>query len=149
MKVLLLKDVKGSGKAGQLVDVADGYANNYLIPNKLAKFASNSVLNQNKQNKSSTQFHKQEEFDACKDMAEKLKKVKIQMNIKIGDSGKAFGSITNKEISDELSKLGYTIDKKKIILQNGVIKNEGKFTAIIKLHPEVEVKVNINVVGIK
>ena len=65
MKVLLLKDVKGSGKAGQIIDVADGYANNYLIPNKLAKFASNSVLNQDKQNKSSSDFHKQVELDNC------------------------------------------------------------------------------------
>ena len=149
MKVLLLKDVKGSGKAGQIVEVADGYANNYLIPNKLAKFANNSVLNQDKQNKSSTDFHKQVELDKSKELAEELKKVKLVMNIKIGDNGKAFGSITNKEISDELAKLGYNIDKKKISIQNGSIKSEGKFAYSIKLHPEVDVKLTVAVQGIK
>ena len=93
MKVLLLKDLKGSGKAGQIVDVADGYANNYLIPNKIAKFANNSVLNEDKQNKSSLQFHKKEELDACRALGEKLKKEKLEMSIKIGDSGKALYGI--------------------------------------------------------
>ena len=149
MKVLLLKDLKGSGKAGQIVDVADGYANNYLIPNKIAKFANNSVLNEDKQNKSSSQFHKKEELDACRALGEKLKKEKLEMSIKIGDSGKAFGSITNKEISEELAKYGYSIDKKKIVINNGAIKTEGKFVAVIKLHPEVVAKININLQGTK
>ena len=147
MKVLLLKDVKGTGKAGQIVEVADGYANNFLLPKKLAKFANNSVLNEDKQNKSSFDFHKKEELDKCKALAEKIKSVQLNMSIKLGANGKAFGSITNKEISDEFNKLGFDIDKKKISIADGSIKSEGKFQITIKLHPEVDVKIYVLVKG--
>lgn len=146
MKVVLLQDIKALGKKGQLVDVADGYAQNFLLPKKMAKFADNSVLNESKQKESSSAFHQKVELEKAKELGEKLKKLNLEMEIKIGANGKAFGSITSKEISETLLTKNFDIDKKKIYLK-GPIKSEGNYKVIVKLHPEVEVWFNLKVLG--
>ncbi len=146
MKVVLLQDIKALGKKGQLVDVADGYAQNFLLPKKMAKFADNSVLNESKQKESSSAFHQKVEFEKAKELGEKLKKLNLEMEIKIGANGKAFGSITSKEISETLLTKNFDIDKKKIYLKEP-IKSEGNYKVIVKLHPEVEVWFNLKVLG--
>lgn len=146
MKVVLLQDIKALGKKGQLVDVADGYAQNFLLPKKMAKFADNSVLNESKQKESSSAFHQKVELEKAKELGEKLKKLNLEMEIKIGATGKAFGSITSKEISETLLTQNFDIDKKKIYLKEP-IKSEGNYKVIVKLHPEVEVWFNLKVLG--
>ena len=146
MKVVLLQDIKALGKKGQLVDVADGYAQNFLLPKKMAKFADNSVLNESKQKESSSAFHQKVELEKAKELGEKLKKLNLEMEIKIGANGKAFGSITSKEISETLLTKNFDIDKKKIYLKEP-IKSEGNYKVIVKLHPEVEVWFNLKVLG--
>lgn len=146
MKVILLCDVKGSGKKGEIIEVNNGYAQNFLIPKKLAKFADNSVMNDNKQKNTSNAFHAKQELDKAKELATKLKAEKLQMQIKIGANGKAFGSISTKEISEKLSEYGYDIDKKKINLATP-IKEIGNFKVTIKLHPEVQAPLSITVTG--
>ena len=145
MKVILLKDVKGTGKKNDIVEVSDGYASNYLIPNKIASKLDNTKLNENKQLKSSQAFHEQMELDNAKKLAEKLKNITLEFNLKCGDNAKIFGSITSKDVADKLGEMGYTIDKKKIVMDT--IKSLGNYQIVLKLHQKVSVKINITVTG--
>ena len=143
MKVILLKDVKGTGKKGDVVNVADGYGSNYLIPNKLAKSATATNLNLANQEKASEQ-HKQELLlEAAKDLKSKLDNLDVVLTIKCGENGKTFGSISNKEIADKLSEMGYEIDKKKI--EFSPVKTIGLFDVKVKLHPSVTAKIKLEV----
>ena len=99
MKVILLQDVKGAGKKGQLVNASDGYANNFLIPKKLAVEATNDNLNNLKLQKMAEEKRKAQELAAAKELAAKLENVKVNVSVKTGDNGRVFGSVTNKEIS--------------------------------------------------
>ena len=146
MKVVLIKDVKGSGKAGDIIEAKDGYAQNYLIKNGLAKPANASALNENKAQKAAKEFHHQEMLKANKELRDKVHGTKVTLAVKTGANGKFFGSITNKEIADKLSSLGYDIDKKKIIL-NSNIKNLGSFEVTIKISPEETAKITLEVVN--
>ena len=143
MKVILLKDVKGSGKKGDIVNVADGYGANYLIPNKLAKPANATNLNLANQEKASEQHKKQLILDAAKELKAKLDGQVVELNIKCGENGKTFGSVTNKEVSDKLSSMGYDVDKKKI--EFTPVKTVGMFDVKIKLHPQVTVNIKVNI----
>ena len=105
-------------------------------------------MNENKQNASSHAYHKQVELEQAIELGEKLKKINLEMNIKLGTNGKAFGSITNKEVSEKLAELSFDIEKKKIIIKEGSIKSEGNFQLTAKLHPKVEVMFNLTVKGI-
>ncbi len=147
MKVLLLTDVRGTGKKGEIKEVADGYANNFLIKTGKARKADNSALSENKNKLASNDYHKEMERQEAVALGAKLKDAKITIKIKCGENGKTFGSVTSKEISDELSKLGYTVDKRKIELANP-IRTIGDFTVNVKLHPEVSVKISVNVVSL-
>ncbi len=144
MKVVLLKDVKGTGKKGDIKNVADGYANNYLLKNGLAKIADNSALAENATQKSAMAFHKQEEIKAAKELASKIEGKTILLTIKCGENGKMFGSVTSKEIAEELAKIGITLDKKKIDLKEP-IKLVGVYKVTAKVYPEISAIFNVQV----
>lgn len=143
MKVILLKDVKAQGKKGDVINVNDGYANNFLFKNGLAVPANQANVNTNNKQKEAEAKRIAEETSAAKELAGKLAKIELNFVIEVGERGKAFGSITNKEISEELSKLGYEVDKKSISIQP--IKTEGKFEAELKLYKGVSCKLIVNV----
>ena len=146
MKVVLVKDVKGKGKAGDIVNVSDGYASNYLIPNGLAVVGNAGNLSQAQNKKQSDNFKaeqiKQEAFENAKLINGK----EVTITVKIGENGKLFGSVTSREIADEISKLGVEVDKKKVEL-NDNIKNVGKYNVKVKLHPAVTANCIVNVVA--
>ena len=146
MKVVLLKDVKGSGKAGDIIEAKDGFAQNFLIKRGLAKPADAQALNENKQQKQAQAFHRAEELKANKELKEKIDGVEVTVKVKTGAGGKFFGSVTNKEISDRLLELGYDIDKKKIILSSN-IKTTGRYPVTIKISPEESAKITLNVIN--
>lgn len=145
MRVLLLADVKGTGKKGEIKEVADGYANNFLLKTGKAKRADNEAISENKNRKEASDYHKEQERLGAVALGEKLKNTNVIVKIKCGENGKTFGSITSKEIADALAKQGYNVDKRKIELTNP-IKTVGSYTIIAKLHSEVSVKINIEVV---
>lgn len=137
MKVILLEDVKSLGKKGQIVNVSDGYARNMLLPKKLGVEATTKNMNDLKLQKAHEEKVAQENLDAAKAFAQELKGKEVTVNIKVGEGGRAFGSISTKEISDAVKKqLGYDIDKKKMQL-SAPIKELGTTMVPIKLHPKV------------
>lgn len=142
MKVILLADVKGTGKKNDLVEVADGYARNCLIKKGLATFADATKLNENNQLKKAEAFHRQVELDKAKELAKQVEKITLGMKLKVGGNGKAFGSITTKEIAEALEVKGVKVDKKKLQLHDA-IKTAGKYECVAKLHSEVSCKFNV------
>ena len=139
MKVVLLKDVKGTGKKGEIKEVADGYAKNFLLKNGCARVADNSALNENKIQKDAQAFHKQQEFLAAKALANQIEGKSVVLKIKCGENGKTFGSVTAKEIAETLEKMGIKLDKKKIELKEP-IKAAGNYTVLARIYPEVTAK---------
>lgn len=146
MKVILLKDVKSQGKKGDEINVSDGYANNFLFKNGLAVPANQANVNANNKQKAEEAKRIAEETAAAKAVAEKLKEVELEFVLEVGANGKAFGSISGKEISEELAKLGYNIDKKNIELKEP-IKRAGAYEATLKLYKGVSAKLKVNVVA--
>ena len=144
MKVVLLQDVKGQGKKGELCNVSDGYARNFLFPKKLAIEADKAALNELKNREESAAHHKKEEIAAAKETAAKLDGKTINITAKAGVGGKLFGSVTSKEIAAEIkANLGIEIDRKKMNVSD--IKNFGEYTAEIKLHQGVTAKITVKV----
>ena len=137
MQVILLKDVKGTGKKGDICKVSDGYATNFLLPNKMAVKADNTSLNENKQAKASEQHKKEVEKGNAILLKNQLENKEITLKVRCGENGKTFGAVTNKEISDELKKLGLEVDKRKIVME--AIKQVGTYKITAKLHSEVSV----------
>ncbi len=146
MKVLLLQDIKAQGKKGEIVEVNDGYARNFLIKKGLAKEATASVVNETNQKNAQLAKKKAEELQAAKDLASKLDTKEVVVSIKTGENGKFFGSVTNKEIAEALLKMGYDIDKKKINIKDP-IKAAGIFGVEVKIYPGVSFTINVKVVG--
>jgi large subunit ribosomal protein L9 len=146
MKVVLLKDVKGSGKAGDIIEAKDGFAQNFLIKKGLAKVADNSALNENKAQKQAQEFHRQEQLKANKELRDKLHGTKVSIVAKSGANGKFFGSVTSGDVAIKLKELGYDIDKKKIILQSN-IKTAGDYQVTIKISPEESAKITLTVMN--
>jgi len=146
MKVVLLKDVKGSGKAGDIIDAKDGFAQNFLIKKGLAKPADAQALSENKSQKAAQEFHRQETLKANKELCQKLDGTEITVQVKSGANGKFFGSVTNKEIADKLFELGFDIDKKKINIQAGV-KTAGVYPVTIRISAEETAKISVNVIN--
>ena len=144
MKVILLVDVKGTGKKDDIIEVSDGFARNCLFKKKLAVEATSTQVNAINNKKNAQSFHKQEEVKACMATASERRNKEIVCNVKCGDNGKVFGSITSKEISDKLSSLGYDIDKKKILLKEP-LKSVGIYDVEIKFLPEVTTKIKVKV----
>ena len=145
MKVVLMKDVKGSGKTGDIIEVKDGYAN-FLIKNGSAKVANAQALNDNKNQKQAQEFHRQEMLKANKELCQKINNQVITIQAKSGESGKFFGSITNKEIADKLAEMGIDIDKKKIILASNITQ-AGSYPVTVKISAEETAKITVNVIN--
>ncbi|MBQ7821440.1 MAG: 50S ribosomal protein L9 [Clostridia bacterium] len=143
MKVILTQDVKAQGKKGQIVNVSDGYARNFLFPKGLAVVADAKAMADIK-NKEAAQQHKIEvERAEAKELAKKLEPVVIKLKLQAGPDGRLFGSVTSKDIAEELERLtGIKIDKKKIMLDDP-IKSFGTYTVDVKLYTEVMGKVNV------
>ena len=136
MKVILLEDVKGHGKKGDLVNVSDGYARNFLFPKNLAKEANASAMAEFNSKAEAMIHHYEEEKAAAKATAALIEGKKVELTAKAGASGKLFGSVTSKEVAEALNKkLGTKIDKKKLTVAD--IKNYGEYTATVKLFTEI------------
>ncbi len=146
MKVILLQDVKGSGKKGDVVNVSDGYANNYLIKNKLAQPATAQNLNLLEAQRSSERYKKAQALAAARETAAALNKTEVTVPVTVGANGKLFGALNTQAIADALGKAGVEVDKKKIVLEQP-IKQTGTYKVAVKLHPEVTAKVTVIVKG--
>ena len=144
MKVVLIKDVKGSGKAGDIIEAKDGFARNFLIKNGLAKEADTQALSENKMQTASQAFHRNEQLKANKALKDSLEGVKVSIVVKSGENGKFFGSVTNKEIAEKLADMGFNIDKKKIILSSN-IKSVGSYPIQVKISPEETANIVVEV----
>lgn len=144
MKVILLKDVKGTGKAGEVKDVSDGFARNFLIPKGAAKIADASTLNDLK-NKESARLHKIEvEKAEARELASRLEGILVKIDATHGADGRLYGSITSQHIVDELKKIsGIDLDKRKVVL-DAPIKAYGKYEVPVKLYgSEIQGKINV------
>lgn len=148
MKVILTQDIKGQGKKGQLVQVSDGYARNFLLPKGLAKEATSENLNVMHGQQEAEAYRKQMALDDAKALAEKLKEVTVSIKAKAGENGKLFGSVTSKEVVEELLKQHHIkIDKKKLQLPDG-IKTLGTTDVEVKLHTGVSGTIKVTVTAI-
>ena len=145
MIVILNRDIKGTGKAGEVVKVSDGYARNMLLPKGYATEATEGNIRSLEKQKAIAAEKKAEEKAAAQALAEKLKDVTVKIPAKAGENGKVFGSITSKDIAEKLQEqYKITIDKKKIQL-DGPIKQTGSVTVDVKLYPEVSGKLNVEI----
>ncbi len=146
MKVILLEDVKSVGKKGELVNASDGYAKNFLFPKKLAVEATKSNLNDFELKQKAEAKRKKEELEQAQNMAKELENKTVTVKVKTGENGKLFGSVTNKEVAEEIVKqTGMEFDKKKVSIGDP-IKMVGERTAVIKLHPKVSAEITIKIV---
>ncbi|MBE6640042.1 MAG: 50S ribosomal protein L9 [Ruminococcaceae bacterium] len=143
MKVVLLSDVKGTGKAGTIVNVSEGYAANFLFPKKLAKPADAGAMTDIKNKEASRQHKIDTERAAATELAAKLEGVSVKVVCKAGGDGRLFGAVTSKTVSEALaSAAGITVDKKKIMLADA-IKTYGSHPVKIKLYTGVEATVTV------
>ena len=146
MKVILLQDVKTLGKKGDIVEVNQGYARTFVLPKKLGVEATPQNLNDLKLKNQNDAKVAAEQLAEAKALAERLEKASVTASIKVGEGGRAFGSISSKEIADLVKKqLSLTIDKKKIVVKEP-IKGLGTSRVTVKLHPEVSAELTVNVV---
>ena len=147
MIVILNRDVKGTGKAGDVVKVSDGYARNMLLPRGYATEATEGNIRSLEKQKAVLAEKKAEEKQAAQELAEKINAPEVVIKTKAGENGKIFGSITSKDIADALKEQKkITVDKKKIQLDNP-IKGIGEMTVNIKLYPEVTAKLKVSVIA--
>ncbi len=145
MKVILIEDVKSLGKKGQLVDVNDGYARNFILAKKLGLEATPKNLNDLKLKKANDEKVAKEIYEEAKAFGERLKEMEINVTIKTGEGGKIFGSVSSKEIAEAAkAQLGIELDKKKMVLPSP-IKTLGTTLVPIKLHPKVTSELKVNV----
>lgn len=146
MKVILLEDVKSLGKKGEIVDVSDGYARNFILPKKKGVEANAANLNNLKLQKANDEKVAQENLDAAKALAAKVEESPVEIKIKVGEGGKLFGSIATKEIAMAFkNQKGIELDKKKIVLDEP-IKEIGTHKIKVKLHKDVQATLTVNVV---
>ena len=145
MKVILKADVKGSGKKGDVIEVSDGYARNFLLKKGLAEAATASGINEAEQRRTADAYHKAENEKALRALAKELNGKQVTLSIRTGDNGRIFGSVTTAQIAAALEELGYEIDKKKISTKEP-IKAVGLFDAEIRLMEGVTAKIAVNVV---
>ncbi|PWJ50439.1 50S ribosomal protein L9 [Faecalicatena contorta] len=143
MKVILLQDVKALGKKGEIVDVSDGYARNFILPKKVGLEANNQNMNNLRLQKKKEEKIAQDNLDAAKKLAGELEAGKVELSIKVGEGGKTFGSVSSKEIGAAVKdQLGLEVDKKKIQLKD-TIKVLGTHVVPVKLHPEVVAELKV------
>ena len=149
MKVILLEDVKSLGKKGDVVDVNDGYARNYVLPRKLGMEANNKNMNDLKLQKANAEKVAREQLEAAQAFAKEMEEDEVVLSIKAGEGGRTFGSVSSKEIAQGYKQqCGKEIDKKKIILPDP-IKSFGVFEVGVKLHPKVTGKLKVKVTEMK
>ncbi|MBQ4121145.1 MAG: 50S ribosomal protein L9 [Clostridia bacterium] len=143
MKVILTQDVKAQGKKGDLIDVSEGYARNFLFPKKLAEPASAKAMNELKKREEAHKYKIDTETAEAKDIAEKLSKVTVTIALTAGNDGRPYGSVTSKEIAENLEKIhGIVLDKRKIVLDKP-IRTFGQYTLDAKLYTGVVGKINL------
>ena len=149
MKVILLKDVKGSGKQGDIVNVSDGYARNFLFPKALAKEATNENINIVNQQKAAVAHQQELDLKAAKELAGTIDKKDVMIRLKAGSNGKLFGSVNTKDIADALNEQhNMEVDKKKLVLKDS-IKECGSYPVAVKLFPNVQAVINVIVEAIE
>ena len=146
MKVILQQEVKKLGKKGDVIEVSEGYARNYLLLQKLAIPATATNVNNASQKKASEERKAQQAVDEANLLAAQMAKVEVTIPVKIGEGGKLFGSVTSKDIADAiLGQHKVELDKRKIDLKDG-IKGLGTYPVAIKLHPEISAKIQVHIV---
>ena len=145
MKVILLQDVKGKGKKGQMIEGSDGYARNFMLPKKLAIEATPDAVNTMRMNDKATQERIAREKAAALELSKKLREMTLVVTAKGGGAGRLFGSVTNQEIADTLkAKTGIALDKRKIVLSDP-IKNVGTYTVTCKLGYEINAPLTVKI----
>lgn len=145
MKVILLADIKGVGKKGEVINASDGYARNFLFPRKLALEATEGNLSVLNQKKETERRKKLAEIEAAQKHADELKGKEVKIMAKSGEHGRLFGSITSKDVADALnSQLKLNIDKKKIVVDT--IRQLGTYEVEVKLYPEISTKIKVVIV---
>ena len=145
MKVILLQDVKGKGKKGQMIEVSDGYARNFMLPRKLAVEATADAINTMKMNDKATQERQARERAEAMDISRKLRELTLVVKAKGGGDGKLFGRVTNQEIADSLkNQTGIALDKRKIVLSDP-IKSVGTYTVTCKLGYEITAPLTVKI----
>ena len=149
MQVILMQDVKGSGKKGDIVKVSDGYARNFLFPKNLAKEASSHNLSEVKRKRAAQAHQKQEQENAARDAAAGLRELEVVIEVKSGQNGKLFGSVHTKEIADALKvQHDFIVDKKKISLKDN-IKDCGEHIVNVKLYAGISAPIKVIVKGVE
>ena len=145
MKVILLQDVRGKGKKGQMLEVSDGYARNYMLPRKIAIEATADAVNTMRMNDKATQERIAKEKAEAMEVSKKLREMTIVVNAKGGGNGRLFGSVTNQEIADALkAKTGIALDKRKIVITDA-IQNVGTYTVTCKLGYEITAPLTVKI----
>ena len=145
MKVILTQDVRGKGKRGQMIEVSDGYARNFLLPKKLAQEANADNINTMRMNDKATQERQAKERAEAMEISKKMKDMTVVVTAKGGGAGRLFGSVTNTEVSEALAKqAGVQLDKRKIVLDEP-IKSVGVYTVKCKLGYEINAELKIEV----
>ena len=145
MKVILLQDVKGKGKKGQMIEVSDGYATNFMLPKKMAIEATPDAINTMRMNDKATQERIAREKAEALEVSKKLRNMTLTVTAKGGGAGRLFGSVTNAEIADALAKNGIKLDKRKIVIADP-IKNVGTYTVTCKLGYEISAPLTVKIV---
>lgn len=147
MKVILLQEVKKLGHKGDVIEVSEGYARNFLLPKKLADIATSMNINNAVQKKASEERKHQQAIDEAKVMAAQLSKVEVTIPVKTGEGGKLFGSVTGKDIADALeAQHGIKMDKRKIELKE-VVKAVGDYPVTVRVHPEISTQIKVHIKG--
>ena len=145
MKVILTQDVKGKGKKGQMLEISDGYARNYLLPRKLAVEATADAVNTMRMNDKAAAEKAAKERAQAVEISHKLREMTLVVTAKGGGAGRLFGSVTNQEIADALkAKTGITLDKRKIVISDP-IKNVGTYTVTCKLGYEITAPLTVKI----
>ena len=144
MKVILLQDVKGKGKKGQMIEVSDGYARNFMLPKKLAMEATADAINTMRMNDKAAAEKAARERAAALEISKQLRAMTLIVKAKGGGAGRLFGAVTNAEIASALEKQGIKLDKRKIVL-NETIKNVGTCTATCKLGYEISAPLTVKI----
>ncbi len=144
MKVLLLQDVKGQGKKGEIITVSDGYGSNFIIKKGLGKIATTDTLNSVSLHDKAVAKAKQAEKDEAQALANRMKGAVVTLSSTKGANGKMIGSITNQQIAEELVKLGYNVDKKQIVLKEA-IKTPGRYTLTVKVYPDIATTITVDI----
>ena len=146
MKVILLQDVKGKGKKGQMIEVSDGYARNYMLPRKLAQEATADNINTMRMNDKAAAEKAAKERAEALEISKRLRDMILEVTAKGGGNGKLFGSVTNQEIADALkAKTGIALDKRKIVISDP-IKNVGTYTVQCKLGYEISAPLTVKII---